>query len=93
MEDELGNMTLKLINLSLNQDHLIMEEAGASSRLQLHKISIPTFDGKVLNWKSFWEQSDDTIHNKVGLNDTNKLTYLQDALKDNPGRFVIEGLT
>ena len=34
MEDELGNMTLKLIKLSHNQEHWIMEEAGASSGVQ-----------------------------------------------------------
>ena len=28
-----------------------------------------------------------------GLNDTNKLTYLQDTLKDGPAKVVVEGLT
>ena len=51
------------------------------------------FNGKVLSWKSFWEQFDATIHSKAGLNNTDKLTYLQDAFKDGPTRFVIEGLT
>ena len=56
------------------------------------KISIPTFDGKILSWKSFWEQFDATIHSKAGLNDIEKLTYIQDALKDSPARFMIQGL-
>ena len=45
------------------------------------------------NWKNFWEQFDATIHRNTGLSDTAKLTYLQDALKDGPARFVIQGLT
>ena len=40
MEDELGNMMLKLVKLPHNQGHQIMEEAGASSGVQLHKVSI-----------------------------------------------------
>ena len=39
LQDVLGNMTLKLIKLSHNQEHRIMEEAGASSRVQLSKIN------------------------------------------------------
>ena len=70
-----------------------MEKASASSGVRLPKISIPTFDGKILIWKSFWEQFDATIHSKAGLNDIEKLMYLQDALKNSPARFMIQGLT
>ena len=38
------------------------------SGVKLPKISVPTFNGKVINWKSFWEQFDATIHCKAGLN-------------------------
>ena len=64
-EDELGNMTLKLIKLSHNQEHQITDEGGARSRVRLPKISIPTFNGKVLSWKSLGEQFDATIHSKA----------------------------
>ena len=66
---------------------------GRGSGVRLPKISIPTFDGKTLSWKSFWEQFDATIHSKAGLNDIEKLAYLQDALRDSPARFMIQGLT
>ena len=26
------------------------------SEIKLPKVRVPTFDGKVLNWKNFWEQ-------------------------------------
>ena len=63
------------------------------SEVKLPKVSVPTFDGNVLNLKNFWEQFDVTIHSKTALSDTAKLMYLQDALKDGPARFVIQGLT
>ena len=65
----------------------------ALSGVKLPKVSVPTSDGKVLNCKSFWEQFDATIHCKTRLNNTEKLIYLQEALKDGPARFVIQGLT
>ena len=76
----------------------IKAEATASketglAELKLPKLSVPTFDGKVLNWTTFWEQFDATINSKTALKDTEKLIYLQDALKDGPARFVIQGLT
>ena len=92
MEDELGNMNLKLIKLEHNREHQIVEDVSASPGVRLPKISIPTFNGKVLGWKSYWEQFDAKIHSNPGLSDTEKLTYmyLQDALKDGSAKFVIE---
>ena len=54
--------------------------------MKLPKVIVPTFDGKVLNWKNIWEQFDATMHSEAGLNVTVKLMYiyLQDALKDGP---------
>ena len=63
------------------------------SGVKLPKISVPTFNGQVLNWKSFWEQFDGTVHCKTGLNNTKKLVYLQEALNNGTARFVIQGLT
>ena len=36
--------------------------------------------------EKLWEQFDNSIHCKSGLNDTKKLMYLQDALKDGLAR-------
>ena len=68
------------------------KETGLSGT-KLPKVSISTFDGKVLSWKSFCQEFDGTIYSKAGLNETDKSTYFQDALKDGPARFVIEGFT
>ena len=37
---------------------------GISTGAKLPKISIPMFDGDIMNWSSFWEQSDVSIHKK-----------------------------
>ena len=70
-----------------------VDKGKGLSEVKLPKISVPTFGGKVLNRKSFGEQFDTTIHHKTELNNTEKLMYLQEALKDGLARFVIQGLT
>ena len=34
------------------------------SGVKLPKIDVPTFDGKMLNWTTFWEQFKVSIHSK-----------------------------
>ena len=63
------------------------------SGTQLPKIEVPTFDGNLLNWRFYWEQFECTIHSKTQLTNTDKLTYLRDALNDGPARHVVTRLT
>ena len=85
-------VAIKRLFKNIKAESAVDKDKGLSG-VKLLKISIPTFDGKVLNWKSFWEQFDATIHCKTGLNNTEKLMYLQEVLKDGLARFVIQGLT
>ena len=64
-----------------------------SKGIKLPKLEVPTFDGNILNWKSFWEQFCVSIHNRSSLSDSEKLVYLQSALKDGSAKQVIEGLS
>ena len=57
------------------------------------QIEIHTFDGTILNWQPFQGHFQAAVHNKLHLGDVDKLTYLWDALKDGPARYVIQGLT
>ena len=84
----------RLKNINSQSSGIISKETGLREG-KLPKVSVPTFDGKVLNWKNFWEQYEFyvTIHSKTGLSDTAKLMYLQYTLKDGPARSVIRGLT
>lgn len=67
----------------------VVEEGG----VKLPKLSVPTFDGDVVNWKSFWEQFTVSIHDKPKLSSAEKLAYLKHAVKDGSARQVIEGLS
>ena len=63
------------------------------SGIKLPRIKIPTFDGNILNWRIFWEQFDSAVHSKSHLSDSDKLTYLREALKSGPAKNVVVGLT
>ena len=76
----------------------LFDDQSASSQpssqpvIKLPKITVPTVNGNILNWTSFWEQFEVTVHSKNNLQDVEKLVYLKDAVKNSPARHVIEGL-
>ena len=45
-------------------------------------IEVPTFDGDLLKWKSFWEQFSVSIHNRTDVTNAENMVYLQNALED-----------
>ncbi len=49
--------------------------------IKLPKLEIPTFDGSILNWKTFWEQFSVSVDARSNLTDSEKLAYLRHALK------------
>ena len=55
--------------------------------------NVSNFNGFILNWNTFWQQFNVAIHSKAQSDDTQKLAYLRDALKDGPVRHAIESLT
>ena len=64
-----------------------------SKGVKLPKLDVPTFDGNILNWRSFWVQFRISVHDRSSLSDPEKLVYLQHSLKDGSARNVIEGLS
>ena len=60
---------------------------------RLPKLEVPTFDGDILKWKSFWDQFSVSIHKRSDLTAAEKMVYLQNALKDKTAKSTIEGLT
>ena len=50
---------------------------------KLPKLEVPTFDGDLLKWKSFWDQFHVSIHNRADLTNAEKMVYLQ---KDNTAK-------
>ena len=56
-------------------------------------MDVPSFDGDILNWRSFWEQFAISVHDRTDLADAEKLVYLQQAIKDGYAKQAIEGLS
>ena len=61
--------------------------------IKLPKLDIPTFNGNILHWLTFWEQFCITIHDRSDLSPAQKLVYLRQSLKDGSAKNVIEGLS
>ena len=61
--------------------------------MSLSKLDIPTFDGDILNWSTFWEKFCIAVHNRTHLSDTEKLEYLRHSLKDGAAKGTVEGLS
>ena len=61
--------------------------------VKLPKIDVPKFNGDVLNWQTFWEQFNISVHNQDCLLESEKLVYLQHSLSEGSAKHVIEGLS
>ena len=61
--------------------------------VKLPRIDIALFNGDLLNWQTFWEQFDISVHSRKDIADAEKLAYLRHALKDGHAKSVIEGLS
>ena len=53
----------------------------ASTGVKLPKISVPRFDGNIMNWTSFWEQFEVSIQKKENLEDVEKLALPEECLE------------
>ena len=81
--------------------HDLEESDGLSTLLgsldgkgvKLPKLDVPTFDGNILNWRSFWEQFCVSVHDRSNLSDSEKLVYLQHLLKNGSVKTIIEELS
>ena len=85
--DEKDRLRKSLFQLSLQIKRLLQDRLSnpptpeSESCVNLPKIDVPTFDGNVLHWNTFWEQLEVSIHSKTHFMNEEKLTYLRQALK------------
>ena len=69
-------------NLQANLDNSIgSSHSRENIKVKLPKLSLPSFDGDITQWTSFWESFSSTIHECSSLADIDKFKYLQQALK------------
>ena len=57
--------------------------------MKLPKLDVPTFDGDLFNWCQFWEQFSVSVHEHKNLSNTEKLVYLQQAVKKGSAKNAI----
>ena len=48
--------------------------------MQASKTSYKRIDGNVLNWQTFWDQFESTVHSKININNIDKYSYLKSFL-------------
>ena len=89
IKESLSDLSLRLKWLQFDQASSVTSTGILG--VKLPKLEVLTFDGNVMNWASFWERFNALIHSKKQVDDTEKLTYLRQALMDGTARHVIEG--
>ena len=48
--------------------------------VKLPKIKLPQFDGNILNWTTFWDRFNSSVHSQPSLNPVDKFSYLKGLL-------------
>ena len=104
--DELSTLQSKLegeiFDCSLHVKKLLLASARPTESssspcdgkgVKLPKLDVPTFDGGILHWRTFWEQFCVSVHDRSNLADSEKLIYLQQSLKNGSAKSAIEGLS
>ena len=88
-------LTLKklAVKAPFTPDKATVDSALENKMIKLPKLDIPTFDGNLLHWLTFWEQYCVAIHDRADLSQAQKLVYLRQSLKDGSAKNVIEGLS
>ena len=73
----------------LLHDHESRPKTMAPASVKLPNVSVPVFNGNILNWSTFWDQFNAVIHSSIQLSDLQKLVYLREVVKDGPTKSVI----
>ena len=55
---------------------------------KLPKLTLPKFDGDLLQWQPFWDSFDSSIHSNINLTDVQKFGYLKAQLEGTAAMIV-----
>ena len=53
----------------------------SQSHHKLPKLILPTFDGGILQWQTFWDSFESSVHNNANLSPVQKFSYLKSELE------------
>ena len=87
-DDRIARLTVRVQQLALMVTQAVAAPSSSKGSVRLPKISVPTFDGNVVNW-----QFTVSLHDWSELSPAAKLTYLRHAVKDSPAKHVVEQLS
>ena len=93
LEKLIFGCSLKVRKLLQSQSEESSTASADNKGVKLPKLEVPKFDGNILNWITFWEQFNVSVHQRTTLSDAEKLVYLRHSLKDGSAKNVIEGLS
>lgn len=98
LSGSLARIEKRLFDCPLAIKKLLRSHAPPSSTpdsggVKLPRLDVPTFDGSILTWKTFWEQFSTSVHGRSNLTGAEKLAYLRHALKTGHAKSVVEGLS
>ena len=57
-----------------------VDDCKTTQRAKLPRLTLPTFDGKVTEWPSFWDSFNATIHSSKEVSNIDKFKYLISCL-------------
>ena len=67
--------------------------AGGPSKLRVPKLStieLPTFNGEVMKWATFWTAFSTQVGNREEIAEADKLTYLRKAIRHQPTQDLLD---
>ena len=67
--------------------------AGGAAKLRTPKLptlELPTFNGEVMKWATFWTAFSNQVGNREEISDSDKLIYLRRAIKHQPTQDLLE---
>jgi len=84
--DELDELSISRLNITVASDpndamHWLIQQ-------QLPRVEIPSFDGSPINWVSFIIRFRDLVHLQPHLNETQRLNYLVQCLRNDAKRSI-----
>ena len=59
---------------------------------KLPKLNLPTFNGNILDWNSFWDSFDTAVHSNTSLSEVQKFNYLK-SLLEGEASYTIAGFS